>query len=261
MGILPSSLVETTIHPSRSFKIHLQPQKNHMQMYIYFQLRGTPCADGRNFTESKNHWMVWVGRGLEGNFILTPYHGQGILPLEQVVPRPVQPEKWPILSTGYRETRLEGTWMSNSISLTFLLFFFFFHGLNLPGNTPEENNPKMETPSLSRDHGQFSLNSTKTCCIIIKSWIHRQEREFMVPETHQEPQKTFSLHSSIMKLLKARPPNKGSVLTCSNQAHELDYLPSDWILEVYIIMTAINWKQNYGKCLNDRESHMWKGEQ
>lgn len=143
----------------------------------------------------------------------------------------------------------------------FYFFFFFFHGLNLPGNTPEENNPKMETPSLSRDHGQFSLNSTKTCCIIIKSWIHRQEREFMVPETHQEPQKTFSLHSSIMKLLKARPPNKGSVLTCSNQAHELDYLPSDWILEVYIIMTAINWKQNYGKCLNDRESHMWKGEQ
>lgn len=49
----------------------------------------------------------------------------------------------------------------------------------------------------------------------------------MVPETYQEPQKSFSLHSSVMKLLKARPPNKGSALTRSSQVDELDYLPSD----------------------------------
>lgn len=63
-----------------------------------------------------------------------------------------------------------------------------------------------------------------------------------------------------MKLMKARSPDKESVLLSFNQADELDYLPSDWILEVYIIRTAINWKKNYGKCLNDKESHTWKGE-
>lgn len=55
---------------------------------------------------------------------------------------------------------------------------------NLSENTPEENNPKMENRSLSRERGQFSLNSSKTCCIFIKCCIYCHRREFMVPETY-----------------------------------------------------------------------------
>lgn len=55
---------------------------------------------------------------------------------------------------------------------------------NLPENTPEETNPKMENWSLSREHEQFHSNSSKTCCVFIKCCIYCQEREFMVPETY-----------------------------------------------------------------------------
>lgn len=170
----------------------------------------------------------------------------GIFPMKQL-----------FLSVGYR---VKGGWRASRWLLQYPSLSCADTRDNLPGNTPEEKNPNMETRSLSRERGQFNLNSSKTCCIFIV--LHLLSGERMLGACNLlGATESFSLYSSIMKLLKARYPNKESVLICLNQVDELDYLPSDWILEVYIIMTAINWKKNYGKCLNDRESHMWKDEQ
>lgn len=38
-----------------------------------------------------NHRVVWVGRGVEEYLVPTPCRGQEHLPLDQVVPGPVQP--------------------------------------------------------------------------------------------------------------------------------------------------------------------------
>lgn len=43
--------------------------------------------------ESWNYGMIWDGRNLKGH--LVPIHGQGLLPLAQVTPSPIQPGMTP----------------------------------------------------------------------------------------------------------------------------------------------------------------------
>lgn len=158
------SLTFRSHHTCRSLKIHLQPQKNHVQMYIYFHLRGTCRADGRNFTESENHWMVWVRKGFKRSFHsnLLPWAGNSPTgagcskanpTLEMVGFSPLATER-----QGWRAPGWSLQYPSLSSSET-----------KPAGNTPEKNNPKMENSSRSRDCGKFSAIQPKLPALLLNA--------------------------------------------------------------------------------------------